>query len=239
MSTVSANKKPRAPRQIKKSEVQVKKIEEDTPSTVDEKIVPAPTPTPVPVKESEVDQVPEVVENKDQVETPISDDKHGKKQKIVSAVISEVEAIQSVLQKYQNEHKDAKNNEINRLIRHVEKSVKKIQSQVNKLSKSKIQTSNTNSSASGFQKPVHISEAVAQFTGWNVTEPRARVDVTNYICDYIRQNKLQKPGDGRVILADKRLRDLLDYKEERDGVLTYASIQRLLAPHYKAVEVAQ
>jgi chromatin remodeling complex protein RSC6 len=76
---------------------------------------------------------------------------------------------------------------------------------------------------------------VAQFTGWSSAEPRARVEVTNFVCDYIKRNNLQSPTDRRVINADSDLSKLLDYQAERDGNLTYATIQKLLAKHYTPV----
>lgn len=229
------SKKPRVPR-VKKSEVTVKKIE-DEPERNEQPIVEQPVSVePVKTLQS-VDSVESLSSVQETVPetTDQTDDKQGKKQKIVSNVLSEVENVRSLLAKYQEDHKEAKSNDVTRLLKNIEKSVSKIKVQVNKLNKTKTHSSN-NSVASGFQKPVHISESVAHFTGWNVSEPRARVDVTNFICEYIRKNKLQKPGDGRVIIADKNLRELLNYNEERDGVLTYATIQKLLAPHYKTIQ---
>ena len=55
--------------------------------------------------------------------------------------------------------------------------------------KTKNKRSNANS---GFMKPVPISSEMAKFAGWDTKTPRSRVDVTKYLCDYIRTNKLQR-----------------------------------------------
>lgn len=228
------------PRTVKSRKVEQTKQTESTEPKPTQLVEEPVVVQVVPVVEQQPSHV-NVDEPASEEEVVGSEDKQGKKQKIVSTVLIEIESIQNVLQKYQTDHKDQKNNEVNRLVRNIEKSIKKINSQIKKLNKSKSVAGGSgqggSGNMSGFQKPVHISEAVAQFTGWETSQPRARVEVTNYICDYIKQNKLQKPGDGRVILADKKLKELLDYQEEKDGTLTYATIQKLLARHYTPLKV--
>jgi len=97
-------------------------------------------------------------------------------------------------------------------------------------SKKERKQSNTHS---GFEKPVRISNEMAKFTGWDPSELRSRVDVTNYICNYIRENDLQNPEDRRQILADKKLSSLLRYSKDTDGVpLTYFYMQKKIQPHF-------
>ncbi len=97
-------------------------------------------------------------------------------------------------------------------------------------------SSNVNS---GFLKPVQISTEMAKFTGWNVNEPKSRVDVTKYICKYIKENELQNPKDKRQILADSKLSKLLNYDPKKESEpLTYYRIQSYIKPHFIKAEAA-
>lgn len=88
----------------------------------------------------------------------------------------------------------------------------------------------TNKVSSGFLKPVPISNAMASFTGWAPTELKSRVDVTKFLCSYIKDNNLQNPVDRRQILLDQKLSKLLDYKEGTP--LTYFDMQSHLKKHF-------
>ncbi len=95
-----------------------------------------------------------------------------------------------------------------------------------------------NNSNSGFLKPVVISKEMAKFTGWDSSQLRSRVDVTKFLCNYIKENDLQNPKDRRQILADSKLSKLLKYdskKEEKP--LTYFMIQKCLKNHFPKSEV--
>ena len=220
------------PRTTKKT----KQVEQSETEQVKVESVPVVESVTQPVEEVQVDNsIPPLLEEVKTDEVETKGDKVSRKKKNYNNLMTQVEHLTKLVEKYLADHPDSKN-DASRLIKHVSNGLKKIRSQVLKFDKTKV--ANTNSkSRSGFQKPVKISEAVALFTGWDVNEPRARVDVTNYICDYIKQNKLQSPQDGRVILADEKLSGLLNYEAERDGRLTYATIQKLLAKHYSPVSV--
>lgn len=94
--------------------------------------------------------------------------------------------------------------------------------------KKKVKRNNANS---GFLKPVKISKEMVKFTGWNEGELKSRVDVTKYICNYIKENNLQNPEDRRQILVDKKLGKLLDYDSSKDP-LTYYKIQTHIKKHF-------
>ena len=87
---------------------------------------------------------------------------------------------------------------------------------------------------SGFLKPVGISKEMAEFTGWVQAELKSRVDVTKFICNYIKDNNLQNPSDRRQINADKKLTKLLRIKKG-DPPLTYYRIQSYMKPHFTSV----
>lgn len=100
-----------------------------------------------------------------------------------------------------------------------------------------------NNANSGFLKPVKISKEMGKFTGWGVTDLHSRVDVTKFICKYIKDNNLQNPSDRRQIMADTKLSKLLNYDSAKDDKpLTYYRIQSYIKPHFvptaTATEVA-
>ena len=110
------------------------------------------------------------------------------------------------------------------------KDLKKLRTQAAKLIK-KPRAKNPNTK-SGFLKPVPVSGELCKFTGWDPEEMRSRVDVTKFICSYIKDNDLQNPEDKRQILADKKLCALLNYDSKKDGPLTYYMIQSYIKPHF-------
>ena len=83
-------------------------------------------------------------------------------------------------------------------------------------------------------KPVGISGEMCKFTGWGTDELKSRVDVTKYICNYIREKDLQNPEDRRQIIPDKKLSGLLgvDKASLKEEPLTYYSLQRRIQPHF-------
>ena len=63
-----------------------------------------------------------------------------------------------------------------------------------------------------------------------MNEKKSRVDVTRFICAYIKEHELQNPKDKRYILPDEKLTKLLNY----DGVkpVRYCDLQTYLKSHY-------
>ena len=97
-----------------------------------------------------------------------------------------------------------------------------------------------NRAPSGFVKPTKISSELANFLGKEKGTEMARTSVTREINSYIREHKLQDPKNGRIILADAKLRKLLKLKKEDE--LTYFNLQRYMSPHFakaKPKEVAK
>jgi upstream activation factor subunit UAF30 len=87
-----------------------------------------------------------------------------------------------------------------------------------------------NRAPSGFVKPTKISSELANFLGKPKGTEMARTEVTREINKYIRANKLQDKDNGRIILADTKLRKLLKLK--KDDELTYFNLQRYMSPHF-------
>ena len=80
-------------------------------------------------------------------------------------------------------------------------------------------------------KPVEISSEMRKFTGWD-NEPKSRVQVTKYICDYIKKNDLQNPADRRQIRPNSQLKKLLRLKGAQENPLTYYSLQKHIQHHF-------
>ena len=118
-----------------------------------------------------------------------------------------------------------------KFLRSLCKKVKTLRGHTVRVMKQKQKTNRKNNTNSGFLKPVKISSEMSKFTGWKPDELKSRVDVTKYICNYIRENKLQNPEDRRQIVADKKLSKLLDYNEG-DKPLTYYRIQTYMKKHF-------
>lgn len=125
-----------------------------------------------------------------------------------------------------------------KFLRSLGKRTKTLRSHATRVMKQRQRTNRKNNNNSGFLKPVPISKDMAKFTGWSADELKSRVDVTKYICKYIKDNDLQNPADRREIVADAKLSKLLSYdsKSAKDP-LTYYRLQTYLKPHFKKAEV--
>jgi chromatin remodeling complex protein RSC6 len=120
-----------------------------------------------------------------------------------------------------------------KFLRSLGKRTKTLRGHAVRVMKQKQKTNRKNNTNSGFLKPVQISKEMAKFTGWNHEDLKSRVDVTKYICKYIRDNDLQNPEDRRQIVADKKLAKLLEYSTDNDEKpLTYYRIQTYMKKHF-------
>jgi upstream activation factor subunit UAF30 len=119
-----------------------------------------------------------------------------------------------------------------KFLKSVTKSVKALQTSTTRVMKQK-QPSTRKNNNSGFLKPVKLSADMAKFTGMTAEGQHSRVDVTKYICNYIRENNLQNPTDRRQIIADAKLGKLLGYDAKKaEKPLTYPVLQTLMKPHF-------
>lgn len=83
---------------------------------------------------------------------------------------------------------------------------------------------------SGFAKPGFISPELCNFLGVSNGTEMARTDVTKYLTEYIKKNKLQDQANRRIILPDKKLKGLLQSKD--DDTITYFNLQSYMKIHY-------
>ena len=124
-----------------------------------------------------------------------------------------------------------------KFLRTLNKNLKSIRGKSARVMKTKKKSTRVNSENSGFKKPVEISKVLAKFAGWEPNELRSRVDVTTYICNYIKTHDLQNPKDRRQIQPDKKLQKLLGYKPGKDTEpLRYYSLQTYLKHHFPKKE---
>ena len=124
-----------------------------------------------------------------------------------------------------------------KLLRSINKKIKALRSKTARVMRQKRKTGRTNNKNSGFLKPVSISSEMAKFTGWNPDTLRSRVDVTKYICDYIKEHDLQNPEDRRQIKPDRKLQKLLSYNPKKaKEPLRYYSLQTHLKQHFPKKE---
>lgn len=122
-----------------------------------------------------------------------------------------------------------------RFLRSLRKKMIRLKKDSHKVSNMKRRNPNrAKNNSSGFMKPVKISKDMTKFTGWDASELKSRVDVTRYICNYVKENNLQNPDDRRQIVPDKKLRTLLklDKAALKDEPLTYYSLQKKIQPHF-------
>ncbi len=94
----------------------------------------------------------------------------------------------------------------------------------------KLKRKTGNRAPSGFVKPTLISAELAAFLDKPKGSEMARTEVTREINKYIREHELQDKKNGRIILADTKLRKLL--KLGKTDELTYFNLQRYMSPHF-------
>jgi chromatin remodeling complex protein RSC6 len=100
---------------------------------------------------------------------------------------------------------------------------------------SKKRKPNSNRQPSGFVKPTLISKDLAKFLGKENGVEMARTEVSKEINQYIRANSLQDKDNGRIILADAKLKKLLNLNDSDE--LTYFNLQRYMKHHFIKTDV--
>lgn len=118
-----------------------------------------------------------------------------------------------------------------RYLRSLAKKINSLGKQSVRVLKSKRKRKNGNNQNCGFMKPVAISKELASFAGWKKNELKSRVEVTQHLCDYIRENNLQNPENRREILPDEKISKLFSLTEDSTP-LTYYGLQTHLSSHY-------
>ena len=123
-----------------------------------------------------------------------------------------------------------------KFLKSVTKNIKTLRNDASRVMRTRKQSTRPKNTSSGFMKPVQISPEMAKFTGWEPDVPRSRVDVTKYLCKYIRDNDLQNPEDRRIIRPDSQLKTLLNIQDGSKDPLMYYSLQKYIQHHFKKPE---
>lgn len=111
--------------------------------------------------------------------------------------------------------------QVKSLEKKVKKKMKALEKQANK-NKNK-----GNRKASGFAIPTPISKDLCKFMDKPEGTKMARTEVTKYIIQYIKDNKLPQ---GKIIKPDKKLKGLL--KVNNNDEVTYFNIQKYMNKHF-------
>jgi chromatin remodeling complex protein RSC6 len=139
---------------------------------------------------------------------------------------------QQVEDEIQRLRTDQQKNKGAKFLKVVNKLLKTLSGDLNRVLKSKTKTVRNKNTSSGFMKPVKISSEMALFTKWDPSSLYSRVDVTKFLCAYIKSNSLQNPEDRRQILCDEKLASLLKVDTNSETPLTYPGLQQHIQQHF-------
>ena len=89
---------------------------------------------------------------------------------------------------------------------------------------------------SGFNRKQEITPKLREFLALPEGDLISRSEVTKFVNKYITEKGLKHPENGRQIILDDKLRDLL--APPADVVVTYLNLQKYLSPHYIKKEKA-
>jgi upstream activation factor subunit UAF30 len=82
----------------------------------------------------------------------------------------------------------------------------------------------------GFNRKQDVTPKLREFLGLPPGELVSRSEVTKSINKYITDKGLKHPDNGRQIILDDKLKDLL--APPADVQVTYLNLQKYLSPHY-------
>jgi len=86
------------------------------------------------------------------------------------------------------------------------------------------------SANNGFNRKQEITPKLRDFLGLPEGELISRSEVTKKVNTYITEKGLKHPDNGRQLILDDKLKDLL--QPPADVVVTYLNLQKYLSPHY-------
>ena len=86
----------------------------------------------------------------------------------------------------------------------------------------------------GFNRKQAISEKLRKFLDLPEGELVSRSTVTRSINKYVTENSLKHSDNGRLLMLDDKLKDLLQPPD--DVQITFLNLQKYLSPHYTRVE---
>lgn len=175
-----------------------------------------------------------------------SSDKKARKRRDVSkeSVDNDFDSLHKRIEKEILRLKDSEKARGIKFLRSVNKAIKILHGDTKRMLKLKKKNNRKKNPNSGFLKPVKLSPELLAFTGWDVNNTYSRVDVTKFICEYVKSNNLSDPDDKRNINPDAKMVQLLKYDPKnppRDMSgsimpLTYFRLQQYLKVHFIKTE---
>ena len=75
-----------------------------------------------------------------------------------------------------------------------------------------------------------ISEELCNFIGVPYGTKKSQIDISRYICIYIKEHNLNKPTNRRIIIPDEKLKNILKINNEEE--VTFFILQRLISHHF-------
>ncbi len=202
------------------------------------KAVKAPKQPKAPKAEATTEAAPATSESeKKERRVPTKESLHTDFESLLAKISGEVERLRAAKPKAKGV----------KFLKTINKDIKQLHSDVNRVNKFKKNGERKTSTSSGFLKPVNISSELAKFTGWDVSKAYSRTAVTKFICNYIKTKKLYEESDKRNILCDASLKSLLKYdpanppkdEEGKPQPLTYFRLQQYLKSHFKAIPAVE
>lgn len=182
------------------------------------------------VVEAPVEEVVEVQEAVAVQETPKRTRRVVDRESVVRDFDSLLQTLEDHVEQLRSTDTKSRKNTGVKFVKSLTKSLRTLKKDTEKAMKMKRKTNRAKNTTSGFMKPVQISDEMIKFTGWDADAPKSRVDVTKFICNYIKENDLQKPEDRRVILPDTKLKKILNHQDGEN--LTYYSLQKKIQHHF-------
>jgi len=203
-------------------------------------VAPAVVVAPVVEKKTRAPRAKKVVEVQEQVAEPEAKVRAPRREVNVDSVIESFDELVKQVDERITEAKTGGNGGV-RFLRSLNKQLKTLKHDTQKVvskgvkgsKKTGVKRQNSNG---GFMKPVRLSPEMYKFTGWDSTKEYSRVDVTRFICSYVKTHNLQNSADKRQIVCDSKLTALLKVDTKSGEPLTYFGIQKLLRPHFVKVE---
>jgi upstream activation factor subunit UAF30 len=167
-------------------------------------------------------------------------EKRARKSVSQETVKTDVDFLRSQLEKEIDQIKstDKKNKGV-RILKVVNKSLRYLQSDLNRVLKTRTKSNRAKNTSSGFMKPVRISKEMAAFTSSDPDQLYSRVHITKFLCKYIKDHSLQNPNDRRQIICDDKLASLLKIDRNNQPALTYPGIQQHIQQHFTAVSESE
>ena len=83
----------------------------------------------------------------------------------------------------------------------------------------------------GFALPVEVSDEMCDFMGREKDTKISRIEITQFINDYIKKMSLEKPDNKQIIVPDEKLWKILG-EDAKDKKLTHFTIQKFINSHF-------